>query len=233
MFLDVPGNNVLVQPTFAVAGWAVDLGTTSGTGVATVHVWALPVTGAAPIFLGAANMGVQRPDIAAYFGRAELAASGFGLSASLPSGTYDIVAFAFSTVFGNFNNSHAARVTVVWPTPNPKMFIDVPGPSQFVSSPFQISGWAVDLGSWSGPGASVVHVWAYPVTGAPPIFVGAALVNNSRPDVGAHFGHSRFSTAGYSLQGNLPGGTYNLVVFAFSTVSGTFNQAAVVPIVVQ
>jgi hypothetical protein len=233
MFLDVPGHGSLVQPDFAVAGWAVDLGAPSGTGVAAVHVWALPTTGAPAIFLGAANIGVTRPDIAAHFGRPELASSGFGLSATLPPGTYDVIAFAFSTVSGTFNNQHGSRITVVAPPPNPKMFIDNPSWNQHVTNQFIVSGWAVDLGSWSGPGASVVHVWAYPHSGAPPIFVGAAVVANYRPDVAQHFGHWRYHTAGYSLQGSLPSGAYNLVVFAFSTVTGTFNQATLVPIVVH
>jgi hypothetical protein len=79
---------------------------------------------------------------------------------------------------------------------------------------------------------SVVHVWAYPAAGSP-IFVGASTMNVSRPDVGAYFGDGRFSSSGYSLQGNLPAGSYTLVVFAFSTASGSFNQAAAVPITVR
>jgi hypothetical protein len=78
-------------------------------------------------------------------------------------------------------------------------------------------------------------VWAYPVAGGNPIFVGTATLGQSRPDVGAAFGHSRFNTAGYNLEvnGALPPGSYNLVVFAFSTVAGAFNNAAVVTIYVQ
>jgi hypothetical protein len=68
IFLDSPANGSLVQPTFSVGGWAVDLGSPvgSGTGVPTVHVWARPTGGAPAIFLGGATMGIGRPDIAAH-----------------------------------------------------------------------------------------------------------------------------------------------------------------------
>lgn len=236
-YLDSPAPNSLVQPNFAVAGWSVDLGSEAGagTGVATVHVWAYPLSGAAPIFVGAANMGVGRPDIAAHFGRGDFANAGFGLSATLPAGSYNLVAFSFSAVAGKFNATALARITVVnqvTAAPNPKMFIDSPGHGSVVQTTFSVGGWAVDLGSTNGPGVNVVHVWAYPSAGSP-IFVGATTLNVPRPDVAAHFGGAHFTSSGYSLQGSLPPGSYTLVVFAFSTVSGSFNQAAAVPITVR
>jgi len=230
MFLDVPGPGSLVQTSFGVSGWAVDLSAPSGTGVATVHVWAFPTTGAPPIFLGAANMGVGRPDIAAHFGNPAFASAGFGLSAWLPPGSYDIRAYAFSTVSGSFNHSASSRVTVVQPISVPRMYIDAPAPNQTVTQFFSVSGWAIDAGAPSGCGVAVVHAWAYPLAGGNPVFVGAAAVGGYRPDVGGVFGHERFASSAYFLQGSLPPGEYNLVVFAFSTLAGTFNQAAVVHI---
>jgi hypothetical protein len=235
IFLDSPAPSSLVQPNFSIGGWAVDLGAAagSGSGIATVHVWAFPTNGAAGIFLGAVNMGVGRPDIAAYFGRSDFSSAGFSLGATLAPGTYDVNVYAFSTLAGKFNASAGARVTVTQPLPNPKMFIDSPVPGQLVSGQFMIGGWAVDLGAPTGSGVAVLHVWAYPLSGAAPVFVGATTPNVTRPDVGAYFGSGRFSSSGYSLQGNLPPGAYKLVVFAFSTVTGTFNQAAAVVFTVQ
>ena len=40
MSLDVPSQGAAVSGQFAVAGWAVDLGASAGSGVDTVHVWA-------------------------------------------------------------------------------------------------------------------------------------------------------------------------------------------------
>jgi hypothetical protein len=233
MYLDLPGPNTTVQTSFAVAGWAVDLGTTAGTGIAAIHIWARPVGGGSPIFLGAANMGVMRTDISSYYANWNYAGAGFSLSASLPVGTYDITAYAFSTVAGAFNQTATVRITVVPPISNPKMYVDGPAQNQTVTQFFGVGGWAVDLAASSGCGVSAIHVWAYPVAGGSPVFVGATTAGGPggwRPDVAAYFGDSRFGASGYYLQGTLPPGEYNLVVFAFSTVAGTFNQAAVIRI---
>jgi hypothetical protein len=144
LYLDSPGPGSLVQQNFAVAGWAVELASAAGagTGVPTVHVWAYPLAGA-PVFLGATNMGVGRPDIAAYFGRSDFGNAGFGLSATLPAGTYDIVAYAFSAVAGKFNATAVRRVTVVsnlLPVPNPKMFVDSPAFGSTVQTLFSVGG---------------------------------------------------------------------------------------------
>jgi len=231
MNLDVPGNGTSVSGTFAVAGWAVDLASRMGSGVSAIHVWALPTSGANPIFLGAAGT-VYRPDIGAWLGQ-EFRFAGFGLSATLPPGTYDIRASALSAIAGTFNNHAIARITVVAPLSIPGMWVDLPAQNQTVSQNIAIAGWAVDLGSSSGTGVDAIHVWAYPVGGGNPLFVGVGTLGHFRPDVAAFYGHPRFGAAGYFLQGNLPPGWYYLVVFAHSTVTGTFNQSAVVVITVR
>lgn len=107
------------------------------------------------------------------------------------------------------------------------MFIDLPVP-EFATTrgtAFMISGWAVDLSSSAGAGIEAIHVWAYPTSGAAPVFVGATTVGHARPDVAGVFG-AQFTGSGYSLQGSLPEGGYNLVVFALSSVAKQFNNAA-------
>jgi hypothetical protein len=49
-----------------------------------------------------------------------------------------------------------------------------------------------------------------------------------RADVAAAFGSARFLASGFRAQGSLDSGEYDLVVFARSTVSGTFNNLQVV-----
>jgi hypothetical protein len=234
MNVDLPANNTSLPGSVTVAGWAIDLGAPEGSGVSTVHVWAWPTTGASPTFLGAASA-VSRPDVGAAFGNARFGQGGFAVTATLPPGTYDIAAYAMSSVTGTFNNSQVRRVTVTAPQSIPRMAVDLPVMHQSFHQHIRIAGWAIDVGSPSGTGVGAVHVWAYPVAGGNPIFVGTATLGQSRPDVGAAFGHSRFNTAGYNLEvnGALPPGSYNLVVFAFSTVAGAFNNAAVVTIYVQ
>jgi len=228
MALDVPGaGNVSAQ--FAVAGWALDRGAQSGTGVDQVHVWAFNSSNGASTFVGAANLGVSRPDIGAWLG-AQFSSSGFGMTGNLPPGTYDINAYARSTVTGLFMAGQARRITVVAPVSRPMMFADYPAQNQTVAQFFTVAGWAVDLASSSGPGVTGIHVWAFPVGGGNPIFVGATTTGQQRPDVAAYFGHSRFAPSGFTMQGNLPPGSYSIVVYAWSNIAGGFNQWVLVTI---
>jgi Tol biopolymer transport system component len=95
--IDVPRANAAVSSPFMIGGWAVDLDAPEGTGVTTLHAWAFPSTGGAPIFLGATAYGGARPDVAAIHGD-RFKESGFGLIAqSLPPGDYDLALFAWST----------------------------------------------------------------------------------------------------------------------------------------
>jgi hypothetical protein len=66
-----------------------------------------------------------------------------------------------------------------------------------------------------------------------PIFVGAATYGGARPDVAAVYG-DRFLNSGYGMtvQGLAPG-TYDLAVFAYSTVTGGFVPANTVRVTVR
>jgi hypothetical protein len=99
------------QP-FTVAGWAADLDDALGTGVDAVHVWAYPVGGADPVFVGLAALGGNRPDVAAVYGR-RFAKSGYGVTGTgLPAGDYDLAVFVWSTVRQGFAPARTVRVTV-------------------------------------------------------------------------------------------------------------------------
>lgn len=227
--VDAPGNGATVTQPFVVGGWALDRGATSGSGVSAVHVYAYPNpgSGAAPIFLGAASYGGSRGDVASIFG-APYMNSGYNLTVSgLSPGRYRIALYALSTVTGTFNSSAGVDITVAGQTTNPAMSIDGPPGGSHQRSSFVLGGWAVDLGASSGTGIDSVHVWAYPVGGAP-FFIGVATYGGVRSDIGGYYG-SRFTNSGYGIVvPALPNGTYDLVVFARSTVTGTFSQARVV-----
>jgi hypothetical protein len=228
MALDVPAPGA-VAGRFAVAGWALDRGAMSGVGVDQVHVWAFNSINGASTFVGAANLGVQRPDIGAWLG-AQFTSSGYGMTGQLPPGTYDINAYAHSTVTGLFMAGQARRITVLAPTSVPMMFNDFPAQNQTVTQFFTVSGWAVDVGATTGSGVSGIHVWAFPLSGGNPIFVGATTTGHQRPDVAAFLGNPRFAPSGYILQGNLPPGEYYLVIYAWSDVVADFNHWALVRI---
>lgn len=231
MALDLPGANTTVPGEgFVISGWAVDMGAPAGAGVDVVHAWAFPAAGGAPIFVGGAQYGAPRPDVAAGAGSPRFTNSGFNLIGVLAAGTYDIRVFAHSTLTGTFNSERSVRITVRPPISVPRMAVDFPTPGLTQSMNITVTGWAIDLAGGSGSGVDMVHVWAYPVAGGTPIFVGAAAYGFGRGDVAAAFKSARFMASGFALQGTVPRGDYNLVVFAHSQLTQTFNNVAVVRI---
>jgi hypothetical protein len=114
----------------------------------------------------------------------------------------------------------------------PQIVIDAPTAQSVVGQPFALSGWAADLDAGTGTGISTLHVWAYPVNGGEPIFLGTAT-SGLRPDVAEVYGE-QFRETGYGLtvEGLTPG-TYDVAVFGWSDVRGGFAPAAVVRVRVQ
>jgi BACON domain-containing protein len=99
-----------------------------------------------------------------------------------------------------------------------------------------LAGWAADLDSQVDRGVDTIHVWAYPVDAGrsgDPVFVGVADYGGARPDVAAVYG-DRFKDTGYGIrvQGLAPG-TYDLAVFAYSSVRGRFAPARLARVTVQ
>ena len=120
----------------------------------------------------------------------------------------------------------------------PQVAIDVPAvrdPDRQIrlQQPFDIAGWAIDADADAGTGVDTLHVWAYPLDGEAPIFLGATAYGGERPDVGTIFGE-RFTPSGYSLTvDGLTPRSYDLAVFAWSTVQGGFVPAKVVRVTVN
>jgi hypothetical protein len=224
--IDGPAAGVTASP-FSVSGWAIDSSAPAGPGIDAVHLWALPESGAAPIFVGVANYGAPRPDVGAEFGE-QFTDSGFSLAAaSLPPDRYSLAAFARSTVSGTFDVV-TRPVNVL---AGGAMHIDAPDVDASLYQPFTIAGWAVDTAAPSGPGIDTVHIWAWP-DGGVPRFVGAATYGLHRPDVGAAFG-SRFEESGFTRQASgLPPGAYTLIVYARSVATGEFDLARTVRITI-
>ena len=228
--LDGLAPGAAVPPTFTVSGWAIDRSAPSGTGVDAVHVWALPATGAAPMFIGVASVGARRDDVAALLG-AQFAGSGFQMPVSeLAPGDYALVIAVHSSVSGTFNQSRTVNITIAssWP----KMSVDGPLGGSTISGPFTVSGWALDRAAFTGCGIDEIHVWAFPIDGGSPVFAGMAAAGQSRPDVGKIFGR-QFDSCGYALNvATLPAGTYDVAVYPHGAVSGTFNQMRAVRVTI-
>jgi parallel beta-helix repeat protein len=222
MVMDSPAPGLSIGSPFEISGWAIDYASLNGSGVDAVHAYAFPATGGAPVFLGAATYGLARPDVGAAFGSSRFAASGWLLAAALAPGDYNIAVYARSTVAQAFNQVVTRAVTVV--QSRTLITIDTPTAGASLSQPFTISGWAIDLASVSGPGVHAVHAYAFPSSGGPPIFLGAASYGVARPDVAAAFGDPRFTSSGYTVTAaGLPAGSYLLGVYARSTLTNSFN----------
>ena len=225
MAIETPVNNSLTGQPFTISGWGIDLSTAAGTGADTVHVWATPANGGSPVMLGA-SYGIPRDNVAAAYGP-QFRNSGFSISASgLAPGSYVIVAHLHSTVTGDFTYSQSVTVTV--PTPHVLVNIDAPAANTAVGQPFALTGWAIDTAHPTAVGVSMLHIYAYPATGGPPVFLGVASTGGSRPDVGGAYG-SRFTPSGWGIMPTgLSPGWYNIVLYPFSTVTQDFRWEAVV-----
>ena len=115
----------------------------------------------------------------------------------------------------------------------PQVVIDTPRTQQDVGQPFVLAGWAADLDAAQGTGIATLHAWAYPLTGGPPVFLGATAYGGARPDVAAVHG-DQFEASGFGLyvQGLTPG-NYDLAVFAWSTERADFVPARMVRVTVR
>jgi hypothetical protein len=113
MFVDSPraGDSVANGPT--VEGWALDPAAALGSGIDAVHVWArrADVAGSAPVFLGAATLGVSRPDVAAAFGP-QFNRAGYRLTAaSLGTGRYEITVYVRNRRTDRWEDARSVLVT--------------------------------------------------------------------------------------------------------------------------
>jgi hypothetical protein len=229
MSLDLPLPGSVQSPVFDVGGWAIDQAAVTDNGIDVIHVYAFAGNGA-QTFLGVAPVDRTRDDVAQIYG-AQHANSGFRLTTpALAPGAYRIIAFAHSTVTNSFTTARSADITVRTPG-NPVMTIDTPSAGASTGQPFAVAGWAIDRDATSGTGVDAIHVWAYPSSGSA-IFLGTAQLGAARNDVGGIYG-AQFTNSGYNLAvSGLAPGQYQIVVFAHSTVTGTFNQSRVVAITV-
>jgi glucose/arabinose dehydrogenase len=229
MFIDLPQTGQTWPGRVMMAGWALDAAATTGTGVAAIEVWAQRGSETAR-FVGNATLGFSRPDVAAAFGSQFLQSGWFIDVVGLPPGTWTVTAF-FRSVFGGAVID-ARSVVVTFPT-NLPIHIDDPLPGAVLGTGVnRVAGWALDPGAAEGSGIAAVHIWATPVEGGSPTFLGGAALGVSRPDVGAVFG-AQFDDAGYGLLYTLPPGTYDLTVYAMRVSTGTFDDARVVRVTIQ
>lgn len=219
MAIDVPASGAAAGQPLVVRGWAVDTAVTSGSGIDAVHVYAVPV-GGAPVFLGAADYGTPRPDVAQIYG-SQFALSGFSLRAPmvLAPGAYTITAYGHSSATGTFNVNHSVAVTLKAPAA-PIGTVDTPADNATVAGELGVTGWAVDEA-----GIRDVNIYRSPLPseGTDLIFIGQAVFSRgARPDVQAGYpAYPDSDTAGWGymvLTNMLPAqGNGSFTIHAYAT----------------
>lgn len=235
MAFDLPVNNASVKQPFLIQGWAFNAQVPTGTGVDAVHVWACPTacSGTNGIFLGGAQYGdVPRPDVRDAFQLPQRFTDvGYQLVVSgVAPGLYQVVVYARKA--GTVDDWTAA-VHVLTIEPSPKMFVDAPAHLSSQPQTFPVTGWALDAAASTGTGVDHVTMYAYPNpgSGTPAIqLVPSATLNGDRNDVRVAFGladHFRFSGFQAPLS-NLAVGSYYLIVYARSSVTGLYQAQGLV-----
>jgi hypothetical protein len=115
----------------------------------------------------------------------------------------------------------------------PQLQVDTPSADAEVVQPFTVAGWTFDPRARTGLGIDTLHLWAYPVDGGNPRWVGVAALGGRRPDVAALFG-SRFEPSGFTIEAaGLPAGLYDIVVYAHSVATDSFAIARAVRVNVK
>jgi hypothetical protein len=211
--------------SFTITGYALDTHATGGCGVDFVDVYAFP-SGSASIFIGRVTSFTARPDVRTALALpAQFANCGFSVnSGRLPAGTHTLAAFPHSSVTSQFSGTQTSNISI---PSQPYSYIDTPANGSTQGSAFTVSGWALDLGAGSGPGVDTIHIWAFRDGGgaSPQFFLGT---QTARPDVATAVGSSQFTNSGFTANiTGLTSGTWDIVVYARSTVSGVFNPRVV------
>ena len=107
------------------------------------------------------------------------------------------------TAFETALKEMVARIKDGTPS-NPRLELDAPTNGARAIQPFELRGWAVDLGKirgpGRGPGIDQVHVYAYPSPGSgeAPVFVGLATYGSTRANVAVAYG-TQFTKSGFTL----------------------------------
>jgi hypothetical protein len=101
-----------LQGCVSIDGWAFDPQAAIGSGIGAAHVWARSlIGGASPVFVGEAELNVERPDVALAFGGAP-ADAGYRLTASLVPGTYEITVYVWNVRTSRWEDARNAVVTI-------------------------------------------------------------------------------------------------------------------------
>lgn len=248
MFIDDPKPLGTVGRRFMVRGWATDsdgvapwtpfFTPTPRSGIGRLRLFAtpLPETGAAPVLIADSacpfaptvrcdeNWASASMTWGSEFTRADYS---FNIG-TLPPGSYRLTVMAHRNVW---DDDLVRTVDVTVGGAALLGYLDNPVDGT-ASTSFTFDGWAIDPGTVSVfSGIDYIHVWAFPLSGSP-IFLGLPTLRLNRPDIASIFG-SQFASAGFHLDAVwLPPGTYSVVAYPHSYLTGLFAPTNVVTVTV-
>jgi hypothetical protein len=227
----VPGRD---RPTDQVrfGGWAADRRASSGTGISRVDVY-LDGPAGVGAFLGTANYGESRPDVASTLQRADFTRSGWSLPwtpGATAGGFHELYAYAYAPRTGAWS---VQTVEFVLDQAPPRLTIDKPAGDARVSGTMEVTGWAADRRAENGTGVDRVQLY---LDGGPGVgtYLGDAEYGTARPDVATALRGSQFANSGWSFAwnpGEVTAGRHMLHVVAHSSLSGLWAEQARVVVI--
>jgi hypothetical protein len=170
-----------------VGGYAIDLSSPAGTGVTDVHVY-LDGTGSEPghTFIGRAEYGNPRVDVAQQFNDARFARSAFSLSwdaSTAGEGAHTLVVL-YLTRCGWESVTEDVQVD----GPTIRLNIEAPPQGSQIEGPVRLQGWAADPAATVGTGVERIDLYLDGQITTRGVPLGEVSYGDSRPDVGAALG---------------------------------------------
>jgi hypothetical protein len=219
--LEAPVPDGPLRGVVPVGGWAVDLSSPAGTGITDVHVY-LDGYGveAGHTFIGQAEYGGTRVDVAQQFNDARFARSAFSLSwdaSTAGAGPHTLV-ILYRTRCG------WASLTQTVEVEGPAILLNIESPPQGaqVAAPVRLQGWAADPRAATGTGVERVDLFRDGEVTTRGVPLGELAYGESRPDVGRSLAddeatQARLSRSGFSMFWNPAGvapGQHSLTIYA-------------------
>lgn len=220
--IESPAADQPLRGVVPVGGWAVDLSSPAGTGVTDVHVY-LDGYGSEPghTFIGRAEYGNSRVDVAQQFNDVRFARSAFSLSwdaSTAGQGPHTLVVL-YQTRCGWSSITQGVEVD----GPTIRLMVDAPPQGSAIEGPVRLQGWAADPQATVGTGVERVDFYLDGQVTTRGVPLGEIPYGESRPDVGAALGgqneeqRGRFTRSGFSALWNpadIPPGTHSLTFYA-------------------
>lgn len=220
-------------------GWAANLSSIDGTGIARIDVY----LDGFDIFLGEANYGITRADVADYYGNENIKNSGWELIVDLTQfeiseflGGHDIDIYAINDDGSVVSISRELTSTIEeergeisrdYPD-GAIVYVDYPLSGEVVSGTVVIRGWAAN------PGRSDTRwVGAYPTLrdGTNRYFGDFNPYYSQRPDVAEYYDDPNLEYTGWAYAYNtttIPNGTYDVIIesweFEYDPETGGLTQ---------